>query len=201
MATSSCRNCISWKRFTLISLSSSRFSLPQLVPWQMESQRTRASMSRSMKSLTMFCHQTLFLSLLSQLSHVLEVDNIDRKLDSEAGQFSCTQVITMNTLGPWWLQRILGESVCHCLENLYGHISINLTVDGNNPIMEMVGRNVTMKNFVEEINIRCVTLSVLATMAKHIEHRCVKIFQKNSFRGREVMKRVCFFMKKESASM
>ncbi|KAG6552908.1 hypothetical protein Mapa_005564 [Marchantia paleacea] len=150
----------------------------------------------------------------SQLSHVLEVDTIDRKLDSEAGQLHCTRVITVNAPGPWWLQRVLGGSVCHCLENS--------TVDGKNRTMEMVTRNVTMKDFVEveercsylphpenpdwtvfkqETNIRCATLSVLATMAERIEQRCVENFQKNSFRGREVMERVCSFMEKESASI
>ncbi|KAL2650748.1 hypothetical protein R1flu_018876 [Riccia fluitans] len=73
--------------------------------------------------------------------------------------------------------------------------------------MDMVSKNVTMKDFVEveekcsylphpenpdwtifrqETNIRCATLSVLASMAERIEQKCVENFQKNSSRGREI---------------
>ncbi|KAL2650747.1 hypothetical protein R1flu_018875 [Riccia fluitans] len=44
----------------------------------------------------------------SQLAHVLEVDTVERKLDSDAGKLHCTRVITVNAPGPWWLQRVLG---------------------------------------------------------------------------------------------
>jgi hypothetical protein len=50
------------------------------------------------------------------LSHVLEVDIVDRILDKEAGQLHTTRAITVNAPGPWWLQRLMGETVCHCLE-------------------------------------------------------------------------------------
>lgn len=50
------------------------------------------------------------------LSHVLEVDIVDRTLDKEAGQLHTTRAITVNAPGPWWLQRLMGETVCHCLE-------------------------------------------------------------------------------------
>ncbi|CAM6099750.1 unnamed protein product [Calypogeia fissa] len=150
----------------------------------------------------------------SQLSHVLEVDTISRQLDSDSGQLLCTRVIAVNAPGPWWLQRILGTTVCHCLENS--------TVDGKKRSMEMTTRNVTLNNFLEveekcsytphpenpgwtvfkqETNITCASLSGrLASMAEKIEQRCVENFQKNSARGRDVMERVCSFLEQESSA-
>lgn len=50
------------------------------------------------------------------LSHVLEVDMVDRQVDKEHGRMHTTRAITVNAPGPWWLQRLMGETVCHCLE-------------------------------------------------------------------------------------
>lgn len=91
----------------------------------------------------------------SRLSHILEVDTIDRKLDSLNGRLLTKRAITVNAPAPWWLHRIIGETVCHCVEDS--------TVDGANKSMEMVTRNVTLKDFV--------------SVEEKIEQRCVEKFQ------------------------
>lgn len=147
----------------------------------------------------------------SRLSHILEVDTIDRKLDRDLGKLHTVRAITVNAPGPWWLQRILGETVCHCFEKS--------TVDAANRSMEMVTRNVTLKDFVsveekcsytphpqnpnwtllrQETYISCRTLSALASMAEKIEQRCAEKFQQNSIKGREVMEHVCAYLEAES---
>lgn len=52
----------------------------------------------------------------SLLSHVVEVDTIERTLDRSRGELYSTRAITVNAPGPWWLQRLMGDTVCHCLE-------------------------------------------------------------------------------------
>eukprot|EP00249_Psilotum_nudum_P007455 c20569_g1_i1 orf=1-543(-) len=147
----------------------------------------------------------------TRLSHILEVDTISRKLDSRAGKLHTTRAITVNTPGPWWLQRILGDTVCHCVEQS--------TVDAANKSMEIVTRNVTLRKFVEveekswyspcpqnhswtlftqEVRIRCHTLSALASMTEKIEQRCAEKFQQNSVKGREVMETLCSYLEAES---
>lgn len=50
------------------------------------------------------------------LSHVVEVNIVHRRVDQEGGQLLTTRAITVNAPGPWWLQRLMGTSVCQCLE-------------------------------------------------------------------------------------
>lgn len=85
--------------------------------------------------------------------------------------------------------------------------------------MEMLTRNVTLKDFVsveekcsysphpenpdwtllrQETSISCHALSGLASMAEKIEQRCVEKFQQNSVKGREVMENVCAYLEAES---
>jgi hypothetical protein len=87
--------------------------------------------------------------------------------------------------------------------------------------MEMVTRNMTLKDFVEveekcwykphpenpewtvfrqETNITCATLSALASMAEKIEQKCAERFQQNSAHGRDVMEKVCSFLERTEAA-
>jgi hypothetical protein len=146
----------------------------------------------------------------SRLSHILEVDTVQRKLDP-GGKLFTKRAITVNAPGPWWLQRILGETVCHCVEES--------NVDASKKAMEIVTRNVTLEDFVsveekcwysphpenpnwtvmkQETSISCHTLSGLASMAEKIEQRCVEKFLQNSAKGREVMEHVCTYLEAEA---
>ncbi|CAM6007535.1 unnamed protein product [Sphagnum compactum] len=149
----------------------------------------------------------------SLLSHVVEVDTIERTLDKSRGELHSTRAITVNAPGPWWLQRLMGDTVCHCLEQS--------TVNAGTRTMEMVTRNMTLKDFVEveekcwykphpenpewtvfrqETNITCATLSALASMAEKIEQKCAERFQQNSAHGRDVMEKVCSFLERTEAA-
>ncbi|KAJ7568897.1 hypothetical protein O6H91_01G052000 [Diphasiastrum complanatum] len=148
------------------------------------------------------------------LAHILEVDTISRNIDEDSGKMHTKRLVTVNAPGPWWLQRILGSSICHSVEES--------TVDPVKQEMEMVTRNVTWKDFVEveercwyaphpensnwtlfrqQTHIRCAKLSVLASMADKIEKHCVEKFQQNSAKGREVMEQVCSFLEAESRKL
>jgi hypothetical protein len=50
------------------------------------------------------------------LSHVVDVSVVNRSVDQEAGQLLTTRAITVNAATPWWLQRLMGTTVCQCLE-------------------------------------------------------------------------------------
>lgn len=148
----------------------------------------------------------------SRLPHIVEVDTVNRTLDLGSGRLYSTRLITVNTPGPWWVQKIIGQNVCHSIESS--------VVDVKNRSMEMVTRNVTLKNFIEveekcsfvphpqqpqwtlfkqETSIRCATLSALASMAEKVEQRCAEKFLQNSIKGREVMERICnHYMEAES---
>ncbi|KAH7433972.1 hypothetical protein KP509_07G095300 [Ceratopteris richardii] len=147
----------------------------------------------------------------SRLSHILEVHTIDRKLDALNGRLLTTRAITVNALGPWWLQKIVGETVCHCIEECI--------VDARNKSMEIVTRNATLKDFIsveekswysphpqnsqwtalrQETSISCNAFSALASMAEKIEQRCAEKFQQNSAKGREVVENVCAYLEAEA---
>lgn len=61
------------------------------------------------------------------LTHVVDVNIVNRSVDQKDGQLLTTRSITVNAPGPWWLQRLMGTNVCHCLEE-----SI---VDNGNPLL------------------------------------------------------------------
>uniref|UniRef100_A0A0D6R7B0 PRELI/MSF1 domain-containing protein n=1 Tax=Araucaria cunninghamii TaxID=56994 RepID=A0A0D6R7B0_ARACU len=145
------------------------------------------------------------------LSHVMEVDTVIRTVDKSSGRLYSTRAIAVNTPGPRWLDRLIGHNVCYCIESS--------VVDANRRSMEMVTRNVTLKDFVEveekcwylphhenpqwtlfkqETNIRCPPLSALASMAEKVEQRCADKFLQNSLRGREVMENICRHLEAES---
>lgn len=51
------------------------------------------------------------------LSHILEVDTLNRKLDTDTGKLHTTRALTIHAPGPWFLHRIIGQDICHCVES------------------------------------------------------------------------------------
>lgn len=138
------------------------------------------------------------------LSHVVDVSVVSRSVGEEHGQLLTTRAITVNVPGPWWLQRLMGTNVCRSLEES--------TIDLDKRKLEMVTRNVTLKDFVDveekcsyvphpenpgwtlfrqETSITCASMPALKSMAEKIEQKCAEKFQQNSARGREVVESVC----------
>ncbi|KAG0627354.1 hypothetical protein M758_2G194200 [Ceratodon purpureus] len=138
------------------------------------------------------------------LSHVVDVSVVNKSVDEGAGQLLTTRALTINASCPWWLQRLMGTSLCQCLEES--------RVDNDKRSLETVTRNVTLKDFVDvelkcsylphpensewtllrqETSIRCASMPALKSFAEMIEQKCVESFQQNSARGREVVEYVC----------
>ncbi|CAH2072880.1 unnamed protein product [Thlaspi arvense] len=63
------------------------------------------------------------------LSHILEVDTLNRKLDTETGKLHTTRALTIHAPGPWFLHRIVGQDICHCVEST--------VVDGKSRSMQL----------------------------------------------------------------
>lgn len=149
------------------------------------------------------------------LSHILEVDTLNRKLDSESGKLYTTRAITIHAPGPWFVRKIVGQDICHCVEST--------VVDGHSRSMQLATRNISMQKFIEveekirydphpdnlnewtickqETSIRIRPFSALASMAEKIEQRCVDRFQQNSAKGREVIERICKYLEAESTGI
>ncbi|CAI9106547.1 OLC1v1005731C1 [Oldenlandia corymbosa var. corymbosa] len=146
------------------------------------------------------------------LSHILEVDTLNQKVDPHTGKLHTTRALTIHTPGPWFLRRIIGQEICHCVEST--------VVDAASRSMQLSTRNISLQKFVEveekiryephpenptdwtickqETSIRIKPLSALASMAEKIEQKCVDKFQQNSAKGREVMERICKYLEAES---
>ncbi|EEF48868.1 Protein MSF1, putative [Ricinus communis] len=149
------------------------------------------------------------------LSHVLEVDTLNRKLDREAGKLYTTRAVTVHAPGPWFIRKIIGQEICHCVEST--------VVDAQTRSMQLSSRNISLQKFIEveekirydphpdnptawtlcrqETSIRIKPLSALASMAEKIEQRCVEKFLQNSAKGREVMERICKYLEAESGGI
>ncbi|ESQ41246.1 hypothetical protein EUTSA_v10014788mg [Eutrema salsugineum] len=147
------------------------------------------------------------------LSHILEVDTLNRKLDTETGKLHTTRALTIHAPGPWFLHRIIGQDICHCVEST--------VVDGKSRSMQLTTKNISLQKFIEveerirydphpenpsawtvcsqETSIRIKPLSALASMAEKVEQKCAEKFMQNSVKGREVMERICKYMEAESA--
>ncbi|KAG2274069.1 hypothetical protein Bca52824_056624, partial [Brassica carinata] len=147
------------------------------------------------------------------LSHILEVDTLNRKLDTETGKLHTTRALTIHAPGPWFLHRIVGQDICHCVEST--------VVDGKSRSMQLTTKNISLQKFIEveerirydphpenpsawtvcsqETSIRIKPLSALASMAEKVEQKCAEKFMQNSVKGREVMERICRYMEAESA--
>ena len=146
------------------------------------------------------------------LSHIVEVDTLNRKLDSASGKLYTTRVITVHAPGPWFIRKIIGQDICHCVESTI--------VDAQSRSMQLTTRNSSLQKFVEveekiryephpdnpngwticqqETSIRIKPLSALASMAEKVEQRCAEKFLQNSVKGREVMERICKYLEAES---
>lgn len=148
------------------------------------------------------------------LSHILEVDTLSHKV-SPSGKLYTTRAITIHAPGPWFVRRIIGQDICHCVEST--------VVDAQTRSMQLATRNISLKKFIEveekirydphpdnpdgwtlcrqETSIRIKPLSALASMAEKIEQKCAEKFQQNSTKGREVMERICNYLESESRGM
>lgn len=145
------------------------------------------------------------------LSHIIEVDTLDHKLDPSTGELYTTRAVTVHVPGPWFLRKIVGEEACHCVEST--------VVDGKTKSMQLTSRNISLQKFIEveekirydphpenpngwtlcrqETSIRIKPLSTLASMAEKVEQRCAERFLQNSARGREVMERICKYLESD----
>ncbi|XP_057480037.1 UPS-like protein C36.10 [Actinidia eriantha] len=146
------------------------------------------------------------------LSHILEVNTLNCKLDPEAGKLYTARAVTIHTPGPWFIRKIVGQEICHSVEST--------VVDAKSRSMQLATRNISLQKFIEveekirydphpgnpnewtvckqETSIRIKPLSALASMAEKIEQKCVEKFQQNSAKGREVMERMCKYLEAES---
>ncbi|KAM5582615.1 hypothetical protein ABKV19_002842 [Rosa sericea] len=146
------------------------------------------------------------------LSHILEVDTLNHKLDPSSGKLYTTRAITVNAPGPWFIRRIIRQDVCHCVEST--------VVDAKARSMQLSTHNISLEKFIEveekirydphpdnpkgwticrqETSIRIKPLSALASMAEKVEHKCAEKFVQNSAKGREVMERICKYLEAES---
>ncbi|EYU18024.1 hypothetical protein MIMGU_mgv1a014594mg [Erythranthe guttata] len=151
----------------------------------------------------------------STLSHILEVDTLSRKLDRSSGKLYTSRAITIHAPGPWFVRKIVGQDICHCIEST--------VVDAKSRSMQIATRNISLDKFIEveekirydphpenpkgwtvcsqETSIRIKPFSALASMAEKVEQRCVDKFQLNSVKGREVMERICNFLEAESTGI
>lgn len=146
------------------------------------------------------------------LSHILEVDTLSHKLEPAAGKLYTTRALTVHAPGPWFIHRIIGQDVCHCVEST--------VVDAKSRSMQLATRNVSLEKFIEveekiryephpenpkewtvckqETSIKIKPMSALASMGEKIEQKIVEKFQQNSTKGREVMERICKYLEAES---
>ncbi|KAG6588184.1 Protein slowmo-like protein, partial [Cucurbita argyrosperma subsp. sororia] len=149
------------------------------------------------------------------LSHILEVDTLNRKVDIESGKLYTTRAITIHAPGPWFVRKIVGQDTCHCVEST--------VVDARSRSMQLTTQNISFQKFIEvvekiryephpdnpngwtmcrqETSIRIKPLSALASMAEKVEQRCAERFMQNSVKGREVMERICKYLEAGSSGL
>ncbi|KAF5181825.1 Preli domain containing protein 3b [Thalictrum thalictroides] len=148
------------------------------------------------------------------LSHILEVDTLNSNLDPQTGKLHTTRAITVNAPGPWFIRKIIGQNICHCVEST--------VVDGQSRSMQLTSRNVSLRKYIEveekirydphpenpngwtvcqqETSIKIKPLTALASMAEKIEQRCAEKFLQNSVKGREVMEKICKYLESANSS-
>ncbi|GKD00977.1 protein slowmo [Tanacetum coccineum] len=76
------------------------------------------------------------------LSHILEVDTLNHKLDPEEGKLYTTRAITIHAPVAWFLRKIVGQDICHCVESTI--------VDAKTRSMQLATRNITLQKYVED---------------------------------------------------
>ncbi|KAL5708118.1 hypothetical protein ACHQM5_018946 [Ranunculus cassubicifolius] len=147
------------------------------------------------------------------LSHILSVDTLSHHLNPTTGVLQTTRAITVNAPGPWFIRRIIGENICHCVEST--------VVDPQSKSMQLVSRNVSLRKYIEveeksrydphpevdgwtvckqETSIRIKPFTALASMAERVEQKCADKFLQNSAKGREVMERICKYLESKSST-
>lgn len=139
------------------------------------------------------------------LSHVLEVDTLNRKMDPDSGKLYTTRAVTIHAPGPWFIRKIIRQDICHCVEST--------VVDGQSRSMQLTTHNISLQKFIEveekirydphpdnpegwticrqQTSIQIKPFSALASMAKKVEQCCAEKFVQNSAKGREVMEKIC----------
>ena len=75
------------------------------------------------------------------LSHILEVDTLNHKLDSISGRLYTTRAITIHAPGPWFLRKIIRQDICHCVEST--------VVDAQSRSMQLSTRNISLEKYIE----------------------------------------------------
>ncbi|CAN1198798.1 Protein slowmo homolog [Linum perenne] len=148
----------------------------------------------------------------STLKHILNVDTLNHKLDTQTGKLYTTRAITIHTPGPWFIRKMVGQEMCNCVEST--------VVDGRTRSMQLTTRNISLDKFIEveekiqyephpdnpsgwtvckqQTSIQIKPLSTLASMAEKLEQKCADRFMQNSVKGREVMERICKYLESES---
>ncbi|KAI4382130.1 hypothetical protein MLD38_008131 [Melastoma candidum] len=112
------------------------------------------------------------------LSHILEVDTLNQKLDTKCGKLYTTRAITIHAPGPCLQKFIEVEE------------KIRYDPHPDNPSEWTVCR--------QETSIHIKPLSALASMAEKVEQKCAEKFLQNSAKGREVMERMCKYLEAEA---
>nr|GEY64842.1 probable LRR receptor-like serine/threonine-protein kinase At5g48740 [Tanacetum cinerariifolium] len=51
------------------------------------------------------------------LTHTLKANNLNHKLNPEEGKLYTTRAITIHAPVPWFLRKIVGQDICHCVES------------------------------------------------------------------------------------
>ncbi|KAK9999939.1 hypothetical protein SO802_019542 [Lithocarpus litseifolius] len=146
------------------------------------------------------------------LNHILEVDTLSCKLDPLSQRLYITRAVTTHFPGPWFIRKIVGQDICHCIESTI--------VDAQSRSMQLTSRNFSHQKFIEveekiryephpdnpnewtlcrqETSINIKPLSVLASMAEKVEQRYAEKVLKYGATGREVMERICKYLEAES---
>ncbi|KAI4322077.1 hypothetical protein L6164_021800 [Bauhinia variegata] len=149
------------------------------------------------------------------LSHILQVDTLNHRLDPSARKLYTTRAVTVHCPGPWFIRKLIGQDICHCLESTM--------VDAQQRSMQLSSRNISLQKFVEveekirydphpdnpdtwticlqETRIYIKPFSALASIAEKVEQRCADKFMQNSAKGREVMERICKYLETESTGL
>ncbi|GJX82737.1 protein slowmo homolog isoform X2 [Tanacetum coccineum] len=72
------------------------------------------------------------------LSYTLKDDNLNHKLNPEKGKLYTTHAITIRAPVPWFLRKIMGQDICHCIESTI--------VDAKTQSMQLATRTSVYRN-------------------------------------------------------
>ncbi|XP_039050669.1 triacylglycerol lipase OBL1-like [Hibiscus syriacus] len=96
------------------------------------------------------------------LSHILEVDTLNHKLDSLSGKLYTTRALTILAPGPWFVRKIIGQDICHCVEST--------VVDAQSKSMQLIG----FKNYWNDFMMKADT-QVFLFRNKTAEHDTIVV--------------------------